>query len=154
MKNEGKIRRLLGNDYHLSVSYGKDDKVKWSLFNSYCDPKVYFSKDNEAVMTSEDHTEEDLLKYAKTHHNIDMHKTMHLVRFVILMVMLILGAFNVFLNNNVIRTVILSVDVMLLIESGISCYVFNHNWNVTMRKLNDYIKRDTKELEDTLNEIK
>lgn len=152
MKNEGKIRRLLGSDYHLSVSYGENDTVKWSLFKNYHDPKVYFSKDNEAIMTSEDHTEEDLLEYAKTHHNIDVHKTMHIVRFTILIMMLILCTINIFLKDTVIRTIILSVDAVLMIELGISHYIFNHNWNVTMRNLNDYMKREITKLDSLLDD--
>ena len=154
MKNEGKIRRLLGKDYHLSVSYDKNNTLEWFLFRNYNDPKVYLSKDNDAVMTSKDHTEEDLLKYAKTHHTIDLHKTMISVRIVILIAMLILGGVNLFLNNTVMRTIVLSVDAVLMIESCISHHVFNHNWDITMRNLNDYMTRNIKELEDTLDEIR
>lgn len=152
MKNERKIRRLLGTDYHLSVSYEEKDAVKWSLFKNYHDPRIYFSKDNEAIMTSEDHTEEDLLEYAKTHHNIDVHKTMHIVRFAILILMLILCTINIFLHNTVIRTIILSVDAVLMIELAISHYIFNHNWNVTMRNLNDYMRREIEHLDSLLDD--
>lgn len=147
MKNETKIRKLLGTDYHLSVSYNDDDTVKWLLFRNYHNPKVYFSKDNEAIMTSDDHTEEDLLEYAKQHHNIDIYKVMHIVRLAILTVMIILSILNIFLHNNEIRAVILSVDAVLMIELFVSNLVFNHNWNVSMRELDEYINSETEKLD-------
>ena len=151
MKNESKIRRLLGNDYHLFVSYDNDE-VKWLLFKNYDNPKVYFSKDNEAIMSSETHTEEELLKYAKEHHNINEHCIMNSTRCIMLIITLILATVNIFLHDVVLRTIILSVNTVFMIEIIISELVYNHNHNVKMRILNEHIIRSMKELEDKTND--
>ena len=46
MKNENKIRKLLGKDYHLGVCHkfvnSYDSIESWKLFRNYDDSNIYF----------------------------------------------------------------------------------------------------------------
>ena len=111
MEKEAKIRKMLGNRFHLSVSC-EGDKLeikKWKLFRKYenGDP-IYYSKDNQAIMTSETHTEEDLYKFSKLHQKYDLYKVNRKVRTIILFIMVVLAIINMFINSNVISTIVLT----------------------------------------------
>ena len=72
-KDEYKIRRWLGDRYLLNTEITfKEDKTKiesWKLFRVY----PGWMKDNsEAIMTSETHTDKDLMKFAKKHRKYDL----------------------------------------------------------------------------------
>ena len=118
MKNESKIRRLLGKDYHLCVYYKyitpHDIADKWKLYKNYDDIDVYFSNDNKPIMDSEHNTEKELLEFAKTHHKIDEHKAINLIRLILLYILFVLAIINISIldntkniynNNNLIKLI-------------------------------------------------
>lgn len=139
MKNESKIRRLLGNDYHLNTeecfsSDGDTLYTKWKLFRKYNDNKLYFSDDNKAIMTSDNNTEEELLNFAKEHHKYDyvcIHENFRLIVSFIVATFLLA---NVGINNSYIRAIGLSLDAYVLIDCFISFIVMDHNEKVKMKQ--------------------
>jgi hypothetical protein len=67
-----KIRRLLGNDYHLSETLDMEKGNSWVLYST-CNnnPIYYFSKYNKPIMTSEKNTLDELYTFAKKHHKLN-----------------------------------------------------------------------------------
>lgn len=137
MKSESKIRRLLGNEYHLYTSIkfvnSTDHITEWKLFKKYNDSKVYFSKDNKPIMDSKHNTEKELLEFAKIHHKIDEHRAMGISRIIILWLVCILSIINIFISKKEIRYVCLTIDLVLVLETIISYIIWEHNWEVDMR---------------------
>lgn len=139
MKNENKIRKLLGKDYHLGV-YHKfvnpyDTIIQWKLYKNYDDVDIYFSNDNKPIMDSEHNTTDELLEFAKTHHKIDEHKAFNLIILILLFILFILAVINIFISKKELRYIILSNDLILMIEITISNIIYNHNWKVKMKNV-------------------
>lgn len=136
MKNENKIRRLLGNEYHLCVNYifvnPCDNIIQWKLFKQYTDSDIYFSKDNKPIMDSEHNTEKELLQFAKEHHKIDEYRAMAIARIIILWLVCILSIINVIINKKEIRYTCLTIDFVLVLETIISQLIRNYNQKVDM----------------------
>lgn len=152
MKNESKIRRLLGKDYHLRVNIEWDEnmnpKYTWKLFRRYNDSKMYFCEDNKAIMTSEDNTEEDLLKFAKEHHKYDYNRVHAILRVIVSYIVMIMLFANIFISNRYIRAIGLSIDAYLLIDCFISFIVINHNEKVEMKQWRKDMELLLKEVEE------
>lgn len=154
MEREDEIRKLLGNNYHLSTHHGLVDGewkcTQWVLFRKYDDTNVYFSNDNEHIMCSEENTEEELYEYAKKHHEIDWYKTRMKVRGVALTILLILAIINMFLLNKFISNYVLISEFWVMLGMLLDSRIYNHNWKVKMR-----IHRETfeKHLQKTLNQL-
>lgn len=53
LKKEKKIRKLLGNQFHLCV----DNYGNWKLFRKYDNSKLYFSAENIDIMNSNNNSE-------------------------------------------------------------------------------------------------
>lgn len=138
MKNESKIRKLLGNDYHLGVEMNWNNDgyeiTTWKLFRRYNDSKMYFSTDNKAIMTSEENTEEELLKFAKENHKYDYTRVHGIFRVIVAAIVAIILLANVFINNSYIRTIGLSIDTYLIIDSFISFIIINHNQRIEWKQ--------------------
>ena len=139
MKNESKIRRLLGKDYHLCVYYKYitpyDNIVQWKLYKHYDDIDVYFSNDNKPIMDSEHNTTDELLEFAKTHHKIDEHIVINLIRLILLHILFVLAIINIFISKKELRYIILSNELILMIEIIVSNVIYNHNWRVMSKNV-------------------
>ena len=148
-----KIRKLLGDRFHLCVKY--DDNVEpseWHLFRRYGDAKVYFSKDNGEIMSSETNTLEDLMVFAKKHHKIDEHLAISKIIIVILYITLIVCLLNAFVwNNAYVRTAVLTIDFFGVLISYSMHLIWNKNWKVDMYELDENYKQTLKEIEEELN---
>lgn len=142
MNKYNKIRKLLGKDYHLSITCNFDGPDKWFLYKKYNDPKVYFSNDNEPIMTSEENNIEDLLVFAKQHHKIDEHFVMSYFRTSVLFAMFVLATINCFINNSIVRTIIYTVGILLLIECLISSKIWNKNFEIEKKEMLTNLFRD------------
>lgn len=138
IKNENKIRKLLGNDYYLKTSIifpiQKEKRNHWAL---YSDKDIYLEK---PIMTSETNTEKELLKFAKKHHEYDITLFHSKLRVAVAIVMMIATWANIFINSSTIRIVTLSVDAYLIFECLLSCLVDNHNFKVKMLKFREEVK--------------
>lgn len=145
MKNEKKIRRMLGTKYHLCT----DNEGWWVLYRYYNDADLYFSPDNKAVMSSDTHTEEDLIKYLKKHGEWDLHIVIMNCNFVISLLVLFLSIVNVFLRITTLRGIIFGWLLMSLTISIINNCVMHHNSNVTMREFQEHLAKLSEKNEDS-----
>lgn len=151
MKRESEIRRLLGNDYHLGVSHVQES-LKWVLFKNYADSKVYFSKDNEAIMSSQTNTEEELYEFAKTHSKKDYNTIGNKVIAVSLIFIYFISILNLFIGGK-LSQFILTSDFWLLTWLLVNSKIYNHNWKITMLELNENWQRVKKRRAKKFEEI-
>lgn len=148
MKNrERKIRKLLGDKFHLCISYENSlDDPKWSLYRNYVDSKVYFSNDNKIIMSSETNTIDDLYEYAKEHHQIDEHFIMSKSNVIIAWIFMLITIINIILfKNDILRGFIFGVDIMIIFYSILSYIIWNKNWKVRMLELRENLKKISSE---------
>ena len=138
IKNENKIRKLLGNDYCLKTSIifpiQKEKRNHWAL---YSDKDIYLER---PIMTSETNTEKELLKFAKKHYEYNITLFHSKLRVAVAIVMMIATWANIFINNSTIRIVALSIDAYLVFECILSGLVDNHNFKVKILKFREEFK--------------
>ena len=142
LNKEKKIRELLRGRYHLYSEFSQGKK-KWRLYKKYenCDP-IYYSEDNEAIMTSETHTEEELYQFAKSHHKIDIHESNRKLRMIIFVIVFILCFINFFVKDNyIIDTIVFTADTILIIWMTYEHVIWEKNWKVDMLESCENIKR-------------
>lgn len=142
LNKQGEIRKLLGDRYHLHVSW-EEDKIEWTLYKKYENgDNIYYSADNKAIMTSETHTEKELYQFAKSHHKIDLHNSNRKLRLMIFVIVFILCFINFFVKDNfIIDTIIFTADTILLIWMTHEHLIWNKNWKVDMLELKENFKR-------------
>ena len=148
IKEIKKIRKLLGNDYHLGIKYSAfESKIQeWKLYKNYNDTRVYFSPDNKAIMSNETNTIDDLYNFAKKHHKIDEHLYMSKFNIIIAWLCLLLVILNiVFFKNDIIRGFIFGIDFMIIVSSLVSHNIWNKNWKVNMLELQENLEKICKE---------
>ena len=138
IKNENKIRKLLGNDYCLETSavfpIQKERRGRWAL---YSDKDAHLER---PIMTSETNTEKELLKFAKKHHEYNITLFHSKLRVAVAVVIMIAMWANIFINNSTIRIVALSIDAYLVFECILSGLVDNHNFKVKILKFREEFK--------------
>lgn len=110
LKSIQKINNQLGHEYHLAVKR-ESNKIAWSLYKKYDNPKVFFSKDNEAIMTSEKNSLEELKEFAKKHKKLTAINFEYPLSFIYTLLTLILAIANLWLNNTFIRGFILGINI-------------------------------------------
>lgn len=132
LKNAEKIRKMLGKNYHLSVS----SKGEWLLFRKYDDWDKYISPNNKAIMTSKTTTEDELLKFAKEHKRYDELEIRCTVRSLILFVAVILSFMNCWLSSELIRGIVLGIDIAIIIIAFAELLVTEHNFKITKKEFN------------------
>ena len=102
MKNEFKIRKWLGEDYHLCVSLSGEnlEDKNWKLFRKY---PGYLTDDSEAIMTSETNTDEDLYKFAKKHRRFETNPMKNGLIVIIAFIVMIIPFINILLKNDYLK---------------------------------------------------
>lgn len=111
-----KVRRLLDyNKYHLF----EDSNGSWKLFRKF---EGYPFDKMGPIMTSEDYTYEDLLKFAKSHKKYDLRNTS---KNIIVFVTLILCLVNIFTKG--LSLFIFGLDLALIIVLICDCIEMSHN---------------------------
>lgn len=142
MEKEFEIRKLLGNEYHLSISYNEGlENPRWVLFRKYTDTKVYFSEDNEPIMSSEKNSINELYQYAKKHHKIDEHSFILKLNIIVAWVVLILMIINfLFFKNEIFRGLLLGIDLTIIFYSIVSHIIWEKNWKVSKEEWKENIK--------------
>ena len=151
MKKELKIRRLLGNNYHLCVELKEDGTCKWELYRRYSDKDLYFSKFNKAIMTSEDSTEKDLLKFAKKNREYDYIEIDGHINLAVSLITFILAIINLFLRNHTMAIIILSTGIHTLIKSFVRMHVYEKNFDNKMKRSKEEVIIQLQVLEDGKN---
>lgn len=138
-KDYSKVRKLLGDNYHLKMEY-KDKKVSWLLFRKYDDPKIYFSKDNRPIMTSETNTYKELLEYAKKHKKYNLGRILLVQFMVVNSFLLILSIINIFIKNIGIRYFLLGANFITLLTLLTITIINKKNFNVIVNEHNEYLE--------------
>ena len=139
LEKEFKIRRLLGDNYHLNTTWDVENECvkEWKLFKNYENQDLYFSEFNEAIMTSEDSTEKDLLKFARKNYVYDFER-LHIRKGVcISYALLILCIVNAFIKSDLIRGIWLGMMIYLWIDLLIDWIFSGHNYRIKMKLLNE-----------------
>lgn len=131
MKNEKKIRGMLGYKYHLC----SNNDGEWVLYRYYRDPEVYFSKDNKAIMSYKTDTEEDLYEYLKAHREWNLDLIITKTIGAILFVVWLMAVINIFKHSDTLRLVIAAGFLPNIIISLVMSIVRHHNMKVSYRDL-------------------
>lgn len=136
LKKEKKIRKLLGERFHLHV----DNHGNWKLFRKYNDLEIYFSNENTEIMNSEDNSEKELLKFAKKNRKYNVEKSITNITSVILWLAAGLAFVNIFISSEIVRGFILGIDLLAVCQVLIKSIVKEHNFNQTNKDLEEEIK--------------
>lgn len=136
LKKEKKIRKLLGNQFHLCV----DNYGNWKLFRKYDNSKLYFSAENIDIMNSNNNSEKELLRFAKKNRRYDADKVIFNTTLTIVWLNVILASVNIFINSEVIRGFILGIGFLALWQSLIKMVVSNHNLKCKTKALKEKIE--------------
>lgn len=123
MKKEAKIRKMLGNNYHLN----SDSDGNWKLFRKYSDWELYMSNNNPAIMTSENNTEEELYKFAKEHYVWNELIIIDKLIIIILSINLIIIFMNILIFNNKLISHLTCCTAILMLIISIAIYEINHH---------------------------
>ena len=136
LKKEKKIRKLLGERFHLHV----DNHGNWKLFRKYNDLEIYFSNENTEIMNSEDNSEKELLKFAKKNRKYNVEKSITNITSVILWLAAGLAFVNIFISSEIVRGFVLGIDLLAVCQVLIKSIVKEHNFNQTNKDLEEEIK--------------
>lgn len=144
-----KIRKLLGNDYNLCQEMQIDNvRIENGLYKSdWTESWHLYSLDlDKVIMSSETHTIDDLYKFAKTHHEIDLFNAINIGDTILLAVCIILALINIKFKNEVIDGFIFGSCIASGIYILIASHVEEHNLFVRLRK-------DTEKFDERFKEI-
>ena len=97
-KKIDKIRKNLGDNFHLGMEYDLDNEKNWyiknwKLFEEYDNPKVYFSKDNTPLMDSEHDTLDELYEFSKQVKEYDEATIKTIVNITMIMIVFIITTY-------------------------------------------------------------
>lgn len=138
-KKYSKVRNLLSNDYHLCMEF-KDNNIEWKLFKKYDDPKIYFSKDNRPIMTSETNTYEELLEYAKKHRKYNLEIVLSVQFMISSSFLLIISIINIFIKNTGIRYFLWGANFITLLTLLTITIISKKNFNVISNEYLEWLK--------------
>lgn len=136
-----KIRRMLGENYHLCEELKwNEDKLEeaWRLYEKHRD---WLEDGSKPIMTSETHTYEDLYKFAKEHRVWNCDLVVGKVSMVVLIIILVIAILNCFWNNKILMGFIWGINVFSIILSTTRLIVSNHNWKITQLKYKEHWER-------------
>lgn len=145
-----KIRKQLGNDYHLGIT-DKGFGIDWALYKNYDDPEVYFSKDNKAVMTSKTHTLHDLEEFAKKHEKLTYTNFEFPLVMTYMILTLILSIANFWLKKTIISGFIYGINLTNIFWITMKMIKDNANFKIKMLDLKahlDKVEKKSKELSE------
>lgn len=135
LKNEYKIRRMLDyKKYHLLTS----DKM-WALYRKYDNYDLYVSPNNKPIMTSETHTEKDLLKFARQHQIYDFETNTYRFRIIICFINLLIVLINTKLNSDLLIGVIFGICFSVMLEGLFDIFISNRNHKIKIKELKEKI---------------
>ena len=136
LKNEYKIRRMLDyKKYHLLTG----DKM-WALYRKYEDFDLYMSPDNKPIMTSETHSEKDLLKFAKEHYIYNFAISASLFRIFLCIINLLLGLIAFRLKNDILIGVTYGINIVVILSGIFELFISIRNYKIEMKEIKEKIK--------------
>lgn len=140
-KDTFKIRRMLGENYHLfEECKWNEDKLEetWKVYAKY---SGWIDDDSKPIMTSETHTYEDLYKFAKERNVWDCDLMIGKVSMIIMTIILIIAVLNLFWNNAELRGAIWGINIFGIIISITRLVISNHNWKISKLKFKERMKK-------------
>lgn len=140
-KDMFKIRRMLGENYHLyEECKWNEDKLEetWKVYAKY---SGWIDDGSKPIMTSETHTYEDLYKFAKEHNVWNCDLMIGKVTIVINIITIFIAVLNCFLNNKELRGFIWGTIIFSLIMSFTRLIISNHNWKISKLKFKEGMKK-------------
>lgn len=154
IKNEAKVRELLGDKFHLNtelVSDGGGYKRKWSLYRRYDDFKVYMSEDNRKIMSSDTNTEEELLDFAKRHRIRSLDDSLYKTFMVYSLICIVLNIASIILNrfdlitpefHHCLLAFVLGILVVIIPVDIIKAHIDIKNINIKCEEMKQYLIYD------------
>ena len=135
-----KIYKYLDHDeYHINREYLEGHPEKWRLFKKY---EGWLFDGSKPIMTGENSSLEDLLKFIKAHRRIEIIEVFNFSTFIISLINLALVLINLFFwRNQVISSFTLGGIIYLLILEIIVNVAYNKKMKI---KIKNYI--DTEKL--------
>lgn len=145
MKKEKKIRQILDyKEYHLhtSIKFELNEKITtWKLFKKY---NGWISDGSEPIMTSETHTEEELLEFAKKHKKYYLVDITRML-LIIPIVTFIMSIINMCVNNDVFRGIVWGLEIATILILIIEIFIVMRNDKVQKLEFKEYLERIYKE---------
>lgn len=154
MKNEYKIRRWLGDRYHLNIEKNfKENKIRienWTLFRVYPN---WMNDGSEPIMTSETHTEHELMKFAKKHRTYDLSVIDNQTLIIICWTNLIISISNLWFHNVFIRGFNWGINITIIITLIIKYIFIIHNEKIEDKDFEEKIKHLENNIKKRLQKI-
>lgn len=140
MKNEYKIRKWLGNRYHLNVSLSGNhlENVEWRLFRKY---DGWINDGSKAIMTNETHSEEELYKFAKKHRQFDEGKCMIRIIQINAFLAMILSIINIYFNSEKLKIFFFGMEFVIITTAISMFFIYNYNLKVDKLELKELFKK-------------
>lgn len=137
-ENLNKVRRLLDyKKYHLCEEYNGIDS-KWKLYEKY---ETWMEDGSGPIMTSETHTEEDLIKFAKEHRTykfIDICKVLTITSLINLVILIL----SIVIQNKYLQTIIAGSHLCIILLSVIVGIMDTKNFKVNCLESKAKIRRE------------
>ena len=134
-------RKYLGNRYHLFEEIGLDTDeavtTKWKLFRKY---PGYLHDDSGPIMTSETHSEKDLLKFAKKHKYYNTEKCMTKLLVLNAYIGMALSLINIYFNNHELKLFFYGIEFVIFTVSIPMLIIVNHNMIVDKLEIDEMFK--------------
>lgn len=86
----------LGDNYFIDITDFDGHKVTWAL---YMDNVRYINSESTPIMTSDTHTDKDLIRYVKTHRVFDTSYVINAISWILIVSMWISVLMRTILNN-------------------------------------------------------
>lgn len=86
----------LGDNYFINIIDFDGDNASWAL---YMDNVRYINNESKPIMTSDTHTDEDLIRYVKTHRVFDTFHIINAISWILIVLMWISVLMRTILNN-------------------------------------------------------
>lgn len=132
LKNEYKIRRWLGDRYHLNTEITfKEDKTKiekWKLFRVY---PGWMEDNSGAIMTSETHTDKELMKFAKKYRKYDLSMVDNTIFIIISYLNIFTIILNIWIKNKYLAGFYWGINFLIIITSIVKLIFIEKNSKVT-----------------------
>lgn len=126
MKNDiWKIRRILGDKYHLYQEFDGINE-KWKLFRKH---DGWLTDNSEPIMTSDTHTEKELLKFTKKHREYGVTE-FYFMMLPMPFIALALCFINLEFQNEYLRGIIAGMNIYTIFVAGVDMFVTNRNYKV------------------------
>lgn len=118
------LNRKLGGEYFIVL-----DKNSWRLFRC--------GFNNRLIMDSSKYTNETLYEFVREHRKYDIGRVISFTNMTFALVAVILCIVNMFIHSTIIRTIIWTIDFIVLVHIIVSEHYKSKNYKVIEKNLKD-----------------